>query len=88
MPTPDASQFIRLKKFNAIGSRGTPNPNNKMNTHLYQPVPSVLHPVDFLASFTNKNTQGPAYVPINVTTGAQAKPRVPGGKLSRACPTS
>ena len=52
MPTPDASQFTTLKKYSAIDAR--PENGVKVITHLYQPVPSVRHPVDFLASFTNK----------------------------------
>jgi len=52
MPTPDASQFTTLKKYNAIDSR--PDNGVKVITHLYQPVPSVRSPRDFLASFTNK----------------------------------
>lgn len=81
MPTPDASQFIQMKKYAAIGSRQLPDPNNKANTHLYQPVPSVTHPNDFLASFTNKVTQfTPSYVPINIVTGPQAKPKTPSNK--------
>jgi len=78
MPTPDASQFIQMKKYQAIDRRVAPNPNNKANTHLYQPVPSVTQPTDFLASFTNKFTNPiPGYVPINIPTGAVAKPKVP-----------
>ena len=88
MPTPDASQFVQFKKFQAIGARGTPNPNNKMTTHLYQPVPSVTHPRDFLASFTNKITSStPNYIPINVVTGLQAKRKIPGGTQSGSCPS-
>jgi len=59
MPTPDASQFTSLKKYSAIDSRG--DKGVKVITHLYQPVPSVRHPVDFLASFTNKFVQ-PYYI--------------------------
>jgi hypothetical protein len=74
MPTPDASQFTQLKKYSAINRR---QDSQKTITHLYQPVPSVSRPVDFLASFTNKYTSGPGYTPINVVTGRQSKPKVP-----------
>jgi hypothetical protein len=47
MPTPDASQFIQMKKFQAIGARPPPTPANKVNTHLYQPVISVTGQKDF-----------------------------------------
>ena len=63
MPTPDASQFTQLKKYAAIDARG--ENNVKQNTHLYQPVPSVRNPVDFLASFTNKNVTPQIKIPIN-----------------------
>jgi hypothetical protein len=52
MPTPDASQFTKFKKYAAIDSRG--DTGVKVITHLYQPVPSVRRPIDFLASFSNK----------------------------------
>ena len=82
MPTPDASQFTQLKKYNAISSRYVPSTANKVITHLYQPVPSVTQPTDFLASFTNKYTNYmPRYVPINRLTGVQTKPKVPGGNV-------
>ena len=55
MPTPDASQFTSLRKYAAINKRG--ETGIKVITHLYQPVPTVRHPVDFLASFTNKFVQ-------------------------------
>jgi len=54
MPTPDASQFTQLRKYNAIDSRAGTSISNKQITHLYQPLPSVLYPVDFLPSFTNQ----------------------------------
>jgi hypothetical protein len=67
MPTPDASQFTTLKKYNAIDSRG--DNGVKVFTHLYQPVPSVRHPIDFLPSFTNKNATPFCYIPINYPQG-------------------
>ena len=75
MPTPDASQFTQLKKYNAIDSR--PNNGVKVITHLYQPVPSVRTPRDFLASFTNK-FMSPRIVHLcNYPTGPTT-PTVPG----------
>ena len=80
MPTPDASQFTQLKKYNAIGSRQPDGQSQqKVYTHLYQPVPSVTQPVDFLASFTNKFTPETKFSPINTVTGIQSKPKVPAG---------
>jgi hypothetical protein len=79
MPTPDASQFTQFKKYNAINRRQDTAHQQFTITHLYQPVPSVTQPVDFLASFTNKYTSTPAFTRINVVTGVQAKPKVPGG---------
>ena len=67
MPTPDASQFTTLKKYNAIDSRG--DNGVKVFTHLYQPVPSVRRPRDFLASFSNKNAIPFCYTPINYPQG-------------------
>jgi hypothetical protein len=79
MPTPDASQFTQLKKYSAINRRQDAISQQKTITHLYQPVPSASRPNDFLASFTNKYTSTPAFIRINVVTGKQAKPKVPGG---------
>ena len=87
MPTPDASQFIQMKKFQAIGARPPPTPANKVNTHLYQPVISVTGQKDFLASFTNKFTSPSVYTPINRPTGVEAKPKIPGGKQAGSCPS-
>jgi hypothetical protein len=55
MPTPDASQFIQFKKFQAIQKRGLV-PTPKSITHLYQPVPTASAVTDFLASFSTKYT--------------------------------
>ena len=56
MPTPDASQFIQLKKFNAIQERGLIQ-SQKVITHLYQPVPTASAIKNkFLSSFSTKNT--------------------------------
>lgn len=79
MPTPDASQFTQLKKYSAINRRQDTANQQKTITHLYQPVPSVFRPNDFLASFSNKYTSTPGFTRINVVTGVQAKPKVPGG---------
>ena len=88
MPTPDASQFVQFKKFQAIGAREIPTPINKVNTHLYQRVPSVTAQTDFLASFTNKTTSSsPNYIRKNIVTGLQAKRKIPGGTQSGSCPS-
>jgi len=79
MPTPDASQFTQLKKYSAINRR---QPDQKTISHLYQPVPSVTQPVDFLASFTNKVVAGSKFSPMNGDRGVQAKPKVPGGNTN------
>jgi len=77
MPTPDASQFTTLKKYNAVDSRG--DNGVKVITHLYQPLPSVRRPIDFLPSFTNK-IASPFLVSIpNYPSGSQSKPRAPAG---------
>ena len=69
MPTPDASQFTQLRKYNAIDSRAGTDKSNKQITHLYQPIPSVLYPVDFLASFSNKNVTPYRYFRVNSPAG-------------------
>jgi len=57
MSTPDASQFIQMKKFNAIQQRGLVA-SKKVITHLYQPVPTASAIKNkFLASFSTKNTR-------------------------------
>jgi hypothetical protein len=82
MPTPDASQFTQLKKFGAIAARRTAGePQSRTLTHLYQTVPSVTQPVDFLSSFSNKFTTLTLQPKINTVTGSQYKPRVPGGNV-------
>lgn len=83
MPTPDASQFTQLKKYSAINRRQADGQSQqKRVTHLYQPLPSVTHPLDFLASFTNKyTTTPPVFVPFNRSTGLSAKTKVPGGHV-------
>lgn len=78
MPTPDASQFTQLKKYAAIDARG--DNGVKVITHLYQPVPSVRRPLDFLASFSNKNAAPLAFQNINYILGIQGKPRIPSSK--------
>ena len=83
MPTPDASQFTQLKKYNAVQARMSEGqPQSRTLTHLHQPIPSVTHPLNFLASFTNKYTSTPVVVPINRVTGVQYKPKVPGGNVN------
>lgn len=74
MPTPDASQFTSLRKYAAIDSRV--DNGVKVITHLYQPVPSVRQPLDFLASFTNKNAFPYTFTKINYQFNL-AKSRVP-----------
>jgi hypothetical protein len=68
MPTPDASQFTQFKKYRAIDSRSTHFPSGQ-NSHLYQPVPSVIlnNINDFLPSFSNKEVTPLTYSPINNT---------------------
>jgi hypothetical protein len=63
MPTPDASQFTTLRKYAAVASRG--DNGVKVITHLYQPLPSVRRPLDFLASFSNKNVRPYKFIPSN-----------------------
>jgi len=82
MPTPDASQFTQLKKYSAINTGDKGQVQQKTITHLYQPVPSVTQPVEFLASFSNKYVSTPSFVPINRVTGVQYKPKVPGGNVN------
>lgn len=83
MPTPDASQFTQLKKYTAIaGRRVEGEPQSRTLSHLHQSVPSVVRPLDFLASFTNKYTSNSNFTPINRVTGRQAKPKVPGGNVN------
>ena len=80
MPTPDASQFTKLKKYSAISARRDDGQSQqKTVTHLYQPVPSVNRPNDFLASLSNKSVEPAKFLQINHITGIQTKPRVPGG---------
>jgi len=56
MPTPDASTFTRFKKYAAVDSREQAVNGVKVFTHLYQPLPSVRQPIDFLPSLTGVNT--------------------------------
>ena len=78
MPTPDASQFTQFKKYAAIDARG--DNGVKVMTHLYQPVPSVRHPLDFLPSFSNKNISLYTFQNINYNALNQGKPRIPSSK--------
>jgi hypothetical protein len=55
MPTADASQFTQLKKYRAVQNRGLIT-SKKVITHLYQPLPTATGLVDFLPSFSNKQT--------------------------------
>ena len=83
MPTPDASQFTKLKKYNAVQARNVEGePQSRTRSHLFQPVPSVTHPLNFLASFTNKYTSSGIFSRINIVTGRQYKPKVPGGNVN------
>ena len=68
MPTPDASQFTQLKKYAAIDSR-TNTIGVKQITHLSPFVPSVLRPVDFLASFSAKTVSPLTFTNINYAVG-------------------
>jgi hypothetical protein len=80
MPTPDASQFTQMKKFQAI-ERRVPGITDKIVTHLYQPVVSTTGLPDFLPSFTNKFVGPKSYSRINVSTGKHSKPKIPGGNV-------
>jgi len=81
MPTADASQFTRLKKYSAIDTQKFDDPRyqQKRVTHLFQRVPSVTEPGNFLPSPTNKYISTTSFTQINRVTGAESKPRVPGG---------
>jgi len=82
MPTPDASQFTQLKKYSAVAGIDTQGQGQKRTvTRTTQPLPSVLRPLNFLPSFSNKYTTGTNFVPINRVTGLQAKTKVPGGHV-------
>ncbi len=84
MPTPDASQFTSFKKYAAIDSRMN-TIGVKQITHLSPFVPSVLRPLDFLPSFSNKRVSPQTYVGINYSVGhgsARTKVFVPTGALT------
>jgi len=82
MPTPDASQFTQLKKYSAVAGIDAQGQGQKRTvTRTTQPLPSVLRPLNFLPSFSNKYTTGTSFVPINRVTGLQAKTKVPGGHV-------
>ena len=76
MPTPDASQFTSFRKYAAFDARQ--DNGVKFITHLYQPLPSVRRPLDFLPSFSNKNANPYRFIPSNYQYNL-AKPRVPSG---------
>ena len=80
MPAPSASQFTQLQKFNAIAAR-QPDGKSQQKTYtaMYQPVPSVPNPTNFLASPGTKFTSTRSFIPINRVTGIQYKPKVPAG---------
>jgi hypothetical protein len=81
MPTPDASQFTQLKKFTAAQARNVEGePQNRRFSRLYQAIPPVTGPANFLASFTNKYMSNNSFTQINRITGRQSKPKVPGGR--------
>jgi hypothetical protein len=81
MPTPDSSQFTQLKRYSVINrSQNTAN-QQKTSSQLYQTVPSVTRPLNFLASSTNNYTSSPGFTRINVVTAPHAKPKVPGGNI-------
>jgi hypothetical protein len=73
MPTPDASQFIQMKKYQAIDKRGSDTRSPKKITHLYNWVPSATHIKNFLPSFSNKKTTGSKFFPINYNTARKSK---------------
>lgn len=53
MPTPDASAFTRQSKLRAYTNQARTG-NDKMITHLYQPIVTTTGLRDFLPSFSNK----------------------------------
>ena len=73
MPTPDASQFIQMKKYRAIDNRGSDTGSPKKTTHLYNWVPSATQINNFLPSFSNKRTTGSKFFPINYNTAPKSK---------------
>jgi|APCry1669190288_1035285.scaffolds.fasta_scaffold00370_4 hypothetical protein len=78
MPTPDASQYTQFRKYKAIDWR--PENGVKVFTHLYQPVPSVRHPIDFLPSFTNNYARPLVLSLPNHPSGPNKDPRIPAGR--------
>jgi len=73
MPTPDASQFIQQKRFSA-------RPPTQ-NSRLTQFVPPVSSLNNFLPSLMHSGSQPKRYIPMNIPTGVQAKPKVPQGNV-------
>lgn len=74
MPTPDASQFVRMKRLQALETRVT---SQTTSTSSYQPKASALRLNDFLPSFTNKFVTPQKQVAINFDTAPKAKPKKP-----------
>jgi len=79
MPTPDASQFIQFKKYQAIDSRRaiySPKQITHLYTHISVTALSNNTNVEFLPSFTNKVTSPFKRFPINYNTAPKSK--IPG----------
>ena len=55
MPTPDASAFTSQRKY--LAYTGQVRADNKLPTHLYQPMPLAKNLGNFLPSLTNKSVR-------------------------------
>jgi len=81
--TPDASQFILKKQYQAI-QRREQTPHSKGITRLSLYVPPTSGLPDFLASFSNKNVSLLRHPLVNFSTGLGYKSRAlpqTGGRL-------
>jgi hypothetical protein len=72
--TPDASQFILRKQYQAI-QRREQTPHDKGITRLSLYVPPITGLPDFLASFSNKNISLLTHPLVNFSTGKGYKSR-------------
>lgn len=55
MPTPDASAFTAQRRY--VAYAGQVRIDNKLPTHLYQPIPLAKNLRNFLPSFSNKSVR-------------------------------
>jgi hypothetical protein len=77
MSTPDASQFVLKKQYQAIQRRQqTPQPKGITRVSLYVPPTSGLP--DFLGSFSTKNVSLLRHPLTNFSTGLGYKSKTPG----------